>query len=24
MIPKPKQNGKLRILVLAGGISHER
>ena len=24
MIPKPKQGGKLRILVLAGGISHER
>ncbi len=24
MIPKPKQNGRLRILVLAGGISHER
>jgi len=24
LIPKPKQNGKLRILVLAGGISHER
>ncbi len=24
MIPKPKQAGKLRIMVLAGGISHER
>jgi D-alanine-D-alanine ligase len=24
MIPKPKQTGKLRIMVLAGGISHER
>ncbi len=24
MIPKAKQGGKLRILVLAGGISHER
>ena len=24
MIPTPKHNGKLRILVLAGGISHER
>lgn len=24
MIPKPKQSGKLRVMVLAGGISHER
>jgi len=24
VIPKPKQAGKLRIMVLAGGISHER